>query len=131
MPPEPVYFIDRSIASQRVLDALRQAGAAFVRHDDQFAQDTPDTVWLAEAGRRGWVVLTMDQRIRYNRLEREALLGNHVGAFIMVAKNLSGAQTAACLVAALPTLRDFVARTPLPFIAKLYADGRLERLSLT
>ncbi len=131
MPPEPIYFVDRSIASQRVLDALRAAGATFVRHDDLFAQDTPDTVWLAEAGRQRWVVLTMDQRIRYNRLEREALLANGVGAVIMVAKNLSGAQTAACLVAALPRLRTFVAQTPLPFVAKLYADGRLERLALT
>ena len=43
-------------------------------HDDHFAPDTPDTVWLAEVGARGWVVLTKDSRIRRHPLELQALL---------------------------------------------------------
>ena len=128
-PPEPpVFFIDRSVASRTVVAALREAGAQLVLQDDLFAQNTPDTAWLAEADRQRWLVLTMDQRIRYNPLEQQALLGSGVGAFIVVAKGLNGAATAACLVAALPALAAFAHQNPRPFIAKVYADGRVVRL---
>jgi hypothetical protein len=43
-------------------------------HDDHFAPDAPDAVWLRVVGERGWVVLTKDERIRRRPLEREALL---------------------------------------------------------
>jgi hypothetical protein len=36
---------------------LRVAGATVVAHDECFEPDTPDEDWLAEAGRRGWIVL--------------------------------------------------------------------------
>jgi len=120
--------VDRSVASRQVLAELAAAGAQLLRHDDLFAQNTPDTEWLVEAGRQNWLVLTMDQRIRYNPLEQMALLNSGVGAFILVAKNLNGAATAACLVAALPAIRAFAARTARPFIAKVYADGRVVAL---
>ncbi|MEZ5583574.1 MAG: hypothetical protein R3F37_13265 [Candidatus Competibacteraceae bacterium] len=50
-----------------------EAGIRIERHDDHFAQDTPDTEWLAEIGKRGWFVLTHDGRIRYKPNEQEAV----------------------------------------------------------
>ena len=43
-------------------------------HDDLFAQDTDDEVWLADVGQRRWVVLTKDVVIRRDSLQRRALL---------------------------------------------------------
>ena len=63
------FFVDRSLGSGLVPDALRQENERVVVHDEQFGdQDTPDVVWLKEAGARRWVVLTKDARIRTNVL---------------------------------------------------------------
>jgi hypothetical protein len=54
---------------------MRAAGLDVRVHDDLFAQGTADVVWLREAGIRRWVVLMHDMRIRYNELEKRAVLG--------------------------------------------------------
>ena len=128
-PPEPIFFLDRAVAKKTV-EMLREQAIIFHRHDDLFPQNTLDTEWLPEVGRRGWFVITQDQRIRYNPLEKLALLGSGVGAFILVGKNMSGAGQADCLRLALPQMREFIRRTTRPFIVKIYADGRLQRLTV-
>lgn len=75
------FFIDRSLGSGIVAGSLRDAGELVVTHDSVFEEDTADTTWLAEDGKRGWVVLNKDARIRTNQLEREALLSAGVAAF--------------------------------------------------
>lgn len=53
--PEPfTYFVDRSLGRLVVVDALREAGETAIVHDDRFAMNTDDAVWLTEAGRLGW-----------------------------------------------------------------------------
>jgi hypothetical protein len=53
--PEPfIYFVDRSLGRGIVVETLRAAGQQVHAHDDHFAQNTPDTTWLTEVGRRGW-----------------------------------------------------------------------------
>jgi PIN domain-containing protein len=51
--PEPyVFFVDRSLGGRVVAGALRAAGVEVRAHEDLFAQDTDDEVWLADQ-RRG------------------------------------------------------------------------------
>lgn len=130
LPPDFTLFLDRGMSVNLLLTELQTMGVPFVRHDDIFPQNTPDTVWLAEVGRRGWLVLTLDQRIRYNPLEKQALLASGIGSFILVAKNLPGRQIAASIVRALPAMATFTTRTARPFIAKIYADGRVQALEV-
>jgi hypothetical protein len=60
--PEPfVYFVDRSLGRGIVVDTLRATGHEVHAHDALFAQDTPDTEWLVDVGRRHWVVLTKER----------------------------------------------------------------------
>ena len=49
-----------------------ESGLRVELHDTHFAQDCPDEEWLPEVGRRRWIVLTRDLRIRYRAIEREA-----------------------------------------------------------
>lgn len=51
---------------------LRSLHPVVIAHDDMFSQDVDDEVWLREAGRRGWVVLTRDDKIRYRPGEQQA-----------------------------------------------------------
>jgi hypothetical protein len=49
----PVFFVDRSLGKHVVPDALRAAGAHVEVHDDHFAQDALDEVWLPAVGQNG------------------------------------------------------------------------------
>lgn len=109
-------------------EALRQAGITVEMHDDHFPQAATDVEWLREVGRRGWIVLTRDTRIRYRSLERMALMQAGVRAFVLVAGNLSGPEMATAFVTALPAIRRFVARYQPPFIARVTRRGTVSLL---
>jgi len=123
-----VFFIDRSVGKRLVAEPLRAAGLTVELHDDHFPQDALDEEWLAEVGRRRWYVITRDDRIRYRVVEAAAVRSARVGMFVVVSKNLTGPQTAEVLLKALARIRRFLASSRRPFIAKIYRDGRVEKL---
>jgi len=124
----PVFFVDASLGRHIVPEALRRQGVEVVAHDDRFEPGTPDAVWLEEAGHQGWLVLTKDKRIRYRENERRALQRAGVAAFVFVGKNLTGAEIAKALVAALPRMLRTAQRTPRPFIATVTPRGSVKLL---
>jgi hypothetical protein len=80
-----VYFTDRDLG-KRFGEILRSAGLLVEQHADHFASDAPDEVWLAEVGRRGWIALTHDQRIRYKPNERDAVMRHRVALLVIIGK---------------------------------------------
>jgi predicted nuclease of predicted toxin-antitoxin system len=127
-PDQPVFFLDRSLGKHRVATALRQAGATLHIHDDHFPPDAKDEDWLAEAGRRRWIVLTKDHRIRYRHVERLALMKAGVAAFILTSGDLQGEEMAQIFVKALPKITWFLQKHAKPFIAKITKDGSVSLL---
>jgi predicted nuclease of predicted toxin-antitoxin system len=103
-PPESlVFLVDRSLGRHVMPNALRDAGVQVELHDDHFSQNAQDQVWLAEAGKRGWVVLTKDKHLRYRAVETNALMSAKVRAFVLTARSdLSGAEIGQIFVKALP-----------------------------
>ena len=97
-------------------------------HEDYFPLDAKDEVWLAEVGRRGWIVLTKDRKIRYRAIERIALLNARVGAFILTAGNFKGEDMAAVFVKALPQIQKFLRKHERPFIANITGSGSVSML---
>jgi len=79
-----VFLIDRSVGKNVIATALHAAGATVEVHDDHFKQDAFDEEWLPIVGRRGWAVITSDDRIRYRAVEREAATsaGNQPRPFV-------------------------------------------------
>jgi len=126
-PPEEItFFIDASLGGKTLAEALRNAGAKVEIHNDHFVQGTPDEDWLREAGARGWVVLTKDDRIRYHELERLALMSARVRSFVLTAKGLRATEYAALFVNALPAMRRLLNRYTGPFIAKVTRTAKVE-----
>jgi hypothetical protein len=60
-----VFFIDRSLGRKIVAQGLRDVDEIVKIHDDRFAPYAKEVEWLVEVGKRGWIVLTKDDRIRY------------------------------------------------------------------
>lgn len=129
-----VYFVDRSLGGTLVVAALRKAGEQAHAHDDHFAQDTPDDVWLPVVAKRGWVVLTKDKNIRRNELERIAIVQSHASVFMLGRGDLTAETMARIFIEALPSMRRALRRfgpalvvsvTALGHARVLMAEGKL------
>lgn len=127
--PEPTFFVDRSLGKS-IAEGLRDVGLSVVTMADAYGeragQSLKDEVWLADAGRYGWVVLTKDERIRRRPAERDALISARVRVFCLTTARLR----------ALDQTRRFVenrhrmlrqAKKPGPYIYGVY-EGRIDRL---
>lgn len=104
-------------------EALRHAGETVEIHDDHFAPNAKDADWLSVVGRRGWIVLTKDERIRYRMIEQQAMMRASVAAFILTAGGVTGAEMADIFIKALPKIRRFVMKYDRPFIASVTRSG--------
>jgi hypothetical protein len=80
------------------------------RHADHFAPATPDAVWLEEVGRRGWIALTHDRRIRYKPNERDAVM-RHGVALLVVIGAAPFSDLARAFVPTWPRVEQFLATT--------------------
>lgn len=128
-PPEPLaLFLDESLDSLSVVTALRDAGATVERHTEHFARGVADDVWLTEAGKNGWIVLTRDKRIRYRQLERLALQAAKVRAFVFTGGNVTARDTGEILARALKRIRRISSSNPGPFIFHIGRSGKPVRM---
>lgn len=132
-----VFFTDRDLGTL-FPQILKDAGFTVERHRDHFAPECPDEDWLAEVGRRQWVALTHDARIRYKPNELAAVVRHGVRLLVIVGK-APFPELAASFVATRERIEAFLQDAPLPVIAKVYrarpaelaenpaAAGRIER----
>lgn len=113
-----VYFTDRDLG-KRFPGILRSGGLTVERHADHFAHDTPDETWLEAVGRRGWIALTHDRRIRYKPNERDAVM-RHGVALLVIVGAAPFPDLARAFVSSIPAIEHFLRRHKPPFIAKVY-----------
>jgi PIN like domain len=103
-----------------VPEALRAAGLDVRVHDELFPQGTEDLVWLTEAGAHRWVVITRDDRIRYNQLEKQAVLAARLRFFSITSSSLTGDEAGALILSALGKMSRLCRQhSKLGFIAKI------------
>lgn len=121
------FFTDRDLGKQ-FPEILRASGLEIRRHGDLFAPECPDEEWLEDVGRRGWVAITHDQRIRYKPNELAAVVRHRVMLLVVIGK-VPFSELARNFVATFPKVEAFLAVHPPPFIAKVYrpAAARLVR----
>jgi hypothetical protein len=119
-----VYFTDRDLG-KRFAEILRSNGLTVERHADHFASDAPDEVWLEGVGKRRWIALTHDRRIRYKPNEREAVMRHRVALLVIVGA-APFQDLAQAFVATLPRIEQFLVNHKPPFIAKVYRPAPAE-----
>lgn len=121
-----VFFIDRCLGKHPIAEEIRSAGVQVEIHDDHFPAGATDQEWIPQVGRKGWIVLTKDQRIAYNALERQAVARVGIRMFTLSSGNVSGKDTAIAFRKALNPMLKFISKNPAPFIAKVYKDGSVK-----
>jgi PIN domain-containing protein len=120
-PHELVFFTDRDLGRQFPA-LLRAAGVRLERHDDHFGADTPDEEWIGEIGRRGWIAVSRDARIRYSPLALSVLMESGTQLFVLVGK-LTTAEAAETFLKWRERIVETVVSEREPFIAKIRRDG--------
>jgi hypothetical protein len=119
-------YLDENLHNCKpILDALTQHGVKHERHGQHFLPGAEDTVWLPFVGQQGWVLLTKDKKIRYNELEKAAILQHRVREFYFSSGNHSGADMAAILITALPEMVRAYRKHRPPFIASITKSGKV------
>lgn len=125
----PEFFVDRSLGKS-IVEGLRDAGLTVHSMADIYgekrAQLLVDEVWLRDAGKHDWVVLTKDDAIRRRPAERDALTEAAVRVFCLTNRSLRGAKQTERFVSNRHRILH-QARKSGPYIYGVYEKG-LKRL---
>jgi len=122
-----MIFIDRSIPKS-IGDALKCVRSDVRWLEDEFDHNTPDPTWLREVGRRRWLVVRRDRRIRYRPAEKQAIIDSGVGYFCLSQNsNPTRWEYRKLIVATLDEMEEVFAATERPFIYAIYKDGQFRR----
>jgi hypothetical protein len=122
------FFLDHQIGRYRVAEALKAAGANVEVHLEHFAADAADIDWIPEIGRRGWILITKDQNIRRNPLERAAYQTANLRGFVVTGKDMTGDELGALLVQCLGGMVRRAAGRPGPFLFTISRTGVFSKL---
>jgi len=76
-------------------------------------------------GRSGWLLVTKDKRMRFNELEKAAILRYRVREFYFTSGNYSGAGMALMLITALLDMAKLCRKHGAPFIASIAKSGNV------
>lgn len=123
-----MIFIDRSVPKS-VAEAIKQVRDDVRWLEDEFPHGTPDPEWLGAVGRRAWLVVTRDKRIRYRPGEKQAIIDNRVGCFCFT-QNSDPTRWGylKLIVSTLDEMERLFAATERPFIFGVGREGAFRRL---
>lgn len=127
-PKKHIFFIDRSLGRKAVASVLLEAGYEVIIHDDVFPQNTLDEEWLKDAGKKRWIVLSKDNRIRYRANEIAALESAKVLAFILIAANATGEEMASIFLKASKRMITLANKEKRPAIFTLGRDSKPKKI---
>ena len=110
------------------LQALGECEAVHIT--DHLPRGTPDEeVFRYIAEKSGWYLVTQDQRIQRNPLQRRALAAAGIGAFILTGRaQRDRREMMVFILERLPEMGEQVAATPVPFIFGIPDRGPMRSL---
>lgn len=124
------FIVDNNIGPG-VARGMRCFGEDVTHLTEHFRDDVSDPEWLARAGRKGWFVLTRDDRIRSRPNELAAVKQHGIGLFFLAGKNRTKCQIIQQLIRNWPRIKDLACQDRPPFAIRVPPTGtKLVRLPL-
>lgn len=114
-----VFLLDENLDSRTIAADLRAAGYVIRQFHEEFDRGTADEEWLPYAGARGWVVLSVDARIRREPNEREAARRSGVRLFVLTSVNLRAYEIAAVFIRHRKRIEHIARDVAAPFVARV------------
>lgn len=139
LPPEvpaddrPVLVLDQTFSSPK-LKAILEAAPDWrvVLHKDHFPPDAKDHEWIPECGRRGWLILSCDKRMRTwtaeDGLARRAAMESRAKIFFCTSGGRPLSDYGYCVGNARKKILNLARKSHGPLFAKIRNDGTLIEL---
>lgn len=122
------FFADRNLGRYDFAEFLRQRGFVVHNHDDHFRGNEDDTVWIPAVAERGWIILSADRNILRVHMELAAVMLSGARFFNLIGGDARTVDHARNVVNSIEKIKEAVAVTSPPFVAKLYRPSPLERI---
>jgi len=117
-------FVDRCLGKHILPAELRKLPGLVIHiHDDHFAPDEQDHIWLPKVAAKGWVILTKDKDIRHRKIELDAVLDNDAIMLTFGHGDYTAQEMAEAFRLALPKIKRAVAGYFPPLIARISKGG--------
>ncbi len=127
------FFVDRSLGSHIVPDALRVAGWMLETMDERYGNDASqfiqDIQWIEEAAERGDVMLCKDLRVATNPLEADAVHRVSARVFGLARRDVDGPTMARCFLDNEQRIFRMARRAEGPYVVSVSGNG-LRRVTL-
>ena len=118
-----IFFLDRNLGREKLPRLLRDAGFSIKVHDEFFAPDEEDKIWLESCGLRKWVVITPDTKILKAPASMKAIGSNRARIFFLSSNNQKAELWAKALTAAYTKIMATIQNHEAPFIARISTRG--------
>lgn len=122
-----VFFLDTCLGNSKIARAMRAMGVNVETHDQHFPKNALDIEWIPQIAEKQWVILTKDERIGKNALERQVVARTGLRMFTFTSQQLSGDEMVKILEKAIIPMQKFIEENPAPFIAKIHKDGSVKK----
>ena len=126
-----IFFFDRNLG-KRVPREMQASGVNVERHDDHFAQKTPDVVWMSQVSQHDWVVITGEKLGRGTQksvIFKRDIKKYVLKCFAIYGQSLGAEAKIATLKAVWPRIERRRIRSA-PFLYRVAVDGTVARLAL-
>ncbi len=115
-------FFDENLGIQLVR-GLREFGEDVVHLTEIFDPGTPDVKWLPYVAEKGYVLFTIDKRIRSRPLELALIREHKIGAFFLMGKTMDRWNYIRQIIRAWHKIEATVKKETPPFAYQIRAQG--------
>jgi hypothetical protein len=124
------FFVDNNLSVQ-LARGMAGFGEDVTHLKDHYSPDAADTDWLPQIGRDEWILLTRDDRVRFNPAELAALKQHRVGAFFLGGKGRSRWDIIQQVVRNWMRMNELADKTSRPFAFRVPPQGtKIDRIPL-
>ena len=129
-----IFFFDRDVGTCLPLALIKlHFDRQFYEmhyHQQHFAIDEPDDVWLPQVGQWGWTVIGHDSQHHSKPNEISAIKQYNIGCFYLWGCHAKRWQKMQCFARAYERIVEAEKTTPKPFIYIIGQMGKLQRITI-
>lgn len=117
------FFFDNNLG-KNLVEGMRAFGEDVVHLKEEYPQDNvPDETWLKDIGEKNYILITRDERVRWNPAELCAFRTYRVGAFLLGGKKLDKWAIIQQLIQSWPQIKNLSDSTRKPFAFRIPPYG--------
>jgi predicted nuclease of predicted toxin-antitoxin system len=116
------FFFDNNV-SKKIVEGLKAFGEEVVHLQEKFPEDSTDIQWLRYVGENGLVLITRDERVRWNPAEIAAIKKFKVATFFLGGSHLDRCKLIQQVVRNWPRIKELSGKTQPPFAYRIPPKG--------